>query len=126
MDPISTFIKNKYTVPPAALSAMNVSAEQTSRSAAVLSACESLACPPLYLVTVPHQPPATWREPGASYPSLDPDTSQSCHQVLGLCLIKVDTFLNIRNVSEEFIFILQMFTLQIVDKSTSYTFKIVN
>ena len=39
---------------------------------------------------------------------------------------KVDTFQNIRNVSGEFIFILQMFTLQIVDKSTSYTFKIVN
>ena len=40
--------------------------------------------------------------------------------------LKVDKFLNIRNVSGEFIFILQMFTLQIVDKSTSYTFKIVN
>ena len=41
-------------------------------------------------------------------------------------ILKVDTFLNIRIVSGEFIFILQMFTLQIVDKSTSYTFKIVN
>ena len=41
-------------------------------------------------------------------------------------LLKVDKFLNIRIVSGEFIFILQMFTLQIVDKSTSYTFKIVN
>ena len=40
--------------------------------------------------------------------------------------LKVDKFLNIRIVSGEFIFILQMFTLQIVDKSTSYTFKIVN
>ena len=43
-----------------------------------------------------------------------------------MMLLKVDKFLNIRNVSGEFIFILQMFTLQIVDKSTSYTFKIVN
>ena len=41
-------------------------------------------------------------------------------------VVKVDTFLYIRNVSGEFIFILQMFTLQIVDKSTSYTLKIVN
>ena len=40
--------------------------------------------------------------------------------------LKVDKFLNIRIVSGEFISILQMFTLQIVDKSTSYTFKIVN
>ena len=40
--------------------------------------------------------------------------------------LKVDTFLFIRNVSGEFIFILKIFTLQIVDKSTSYTFKIVN
>ena len=40
--------------------------------------------------------------------------------------VKVDKFLDIRIVSGEFIFILQMFTLQIVDKSTSYTFKIVN
>ena len=41
-------------------------------------------------------------------------------------ILKVDKFLIIRIVSGEFIFILQMFTLQIVDKSTSYTFKIVN
>ena len=41
-------------------------------------------------------------------------------------VIKVDKFLIIRIVSGEFIFILKMFTLQIVDKSTSYTFKIVN
>ena len=45
---------------------------------------------------------------------------------VGDLILKVDKFLNIRNVSGEFIFILQMFTLQIVDKSTSYTFKIVN
>ena len=38
--------------------------------------------------------------------------------------VKVNTFLYIRNVSGEFIFILQMFTLQIIDKSTSYTFKL--
>ena len=40
--------------------------------------------------------------------------------------LKVDKFLKVRIVSGEFIFSLQMFTLQIVDKSTSYTFKIVN
>ena len=38
--------------------------------------------------------------------------------------VKVDKFLKIRNVSGEFIFSLQMFTLQIVNKSTSYTFKL--
>ena len=46
--------------------------------------------------------------------------------IVGHPRVKVDKFLNIRIVSGEFIFILQMFTLQIVDKSTSYTFKIVN
>ena len=43
-----------------------------------------------------------------------------------LSSVKVGTFLFIRIVSGEFIFSLQMSTLQIVDKSTSYTFKIVN
>ena len=54
-----------------------------------------------------------------------PKTSGKVQKIRDL-EVKVDKFLNIRIVSGEFIFILQMFTLQIVDKSTSYTFKIVN
>ena len=54
-------------------------------------------------------------------------SSQRAHaHKLLLLLLKVGMFLKIGIVSGEFIFSLQMSTLQIVNKSTSYTFKIVN
>ena len=69
-----------------------------------------------------------WRAPQLSF-KINSSVPNSQGQLLlwwMMYLVKVDKFLNIRIVSGEFILILQMFTLQIVDKSTSYTFKIVN